>query len=230
LKILVSGLKLQQQRIDAILWLFDGRPLAEEEIRGIRRDFPMSTPECYAEAELRGIILDWLEELLEFSRDSQEAGPSEIIATGDVQANLAAVNALIELERQPGQRMIEMRYPSFVSLPPCAYLVGDFFEESVVRFRALNDLRLLQLRLYEERSIHPKACIEDYIESDLERGPGMLSKGDRRAQIQRWIELMESLEYPDYQVRFSEEPMGFELNLKTGPPIIEEAPGFWTTG
>jgi hypothetical protein len=112
--------------------------------------------------------------------------------------------------------MLEMRYPSFMSLPPCAYPSNAGDGDFVAEFRALNDLRLSQIQHYGERSIHPVLVIENYIDN----GPKSLGRNQRRAQIERWIDLLESGQYPHYHVRLTEEPPSFELNLKTGPPVI----------
>jgi len=216
LRVLAWGLNLEQGRIDAVLWFYDGCPLAEEEVDIIARKGLSAAPECYREEELRTITLDWIEELLQHPRHSEVAGSSDIIAIGNAHNNQLAVKALLAVESRPGQRMLEMRYPSFLSLPPCAYPASAEADECMAQFRALNDLRLTQLQLYGERSIHHTFCIKNYIDS----GPEALGRNQRRAQIMRWIELLESGQYPHYQVRLSEETTRFELNLKTAPPVI----------
>lgn len=216
LKVLAWGLKLDQGRIDALLWFYDGCPLAGEEVHTIARKGLRVVPEQYREVELRAIILDWIEELLQHPRYLEAEGSSQIIAIGNSQNNQYAVKELLAVESRPGQRMLEMRYPSFMSLSPRAYPAGTGADGFVAQFRSLNDLRLSQLQHYGERSIHHTYCIENYID----KGPEALGRNHRRAQIERWIELLESGRHPHYQVRLSDEPIRFELNLKTGSPVI----------
>lgn len=214
LRVLAWGLKLEQGRIDALIWFYDGCLLSEEEVHILAGGGLQAAPERYKEEELRTIILDWIQELLQHPRRLEADGSSQIIPIGNAHNNQFAINELLAVESRPGQRMLEMRYPSFMSLSPGAYPAGaDGF---MAQFRALNDLRLSQIQQYGERSIHHTFCIESYIDN----GPQALGRNQRRAQIQRWLEILESGRHPHYQVRLSEEPIRFELNLKTGPPVI----------
>jgi hypothetical protein len=89
-------------------------------------------------------------------------------------------------------------------------------EDLADRLRYLNRLRLHHIDLYGERAIHHRASIENYVES----GATDLRAAQRRKQIERWIELLEDSRNQHYEVRLTEPELGFELNLKTVPPLI----------
>jgi hypothetical protein len=188
-----------------------------------REYLPRACCENYRYEELRAIILDSLEETLQHSqsRVNKPAKPPKVMTSGEEKAHLEALEEMIELEETPGERMVLMRYPSLATLSAEVYqerlahrspLAADLAD----RLRYLNQMRLHHLNLYGERGIHHRASIENYVEA----GATDLSATQRRQQIERWIELLEDSRNQHYEVRLTEPELGFELNLKTVPPLM----------
>ena len=237
LQVLSWGLGLPQQKVDAILWLFDGKTLTEDEIRRFLRGYlPKASPESYGPKALRWIVLEWLRESFRYGtelieRGAHRAKPVKSIVTGDLKANLVAVRELRQMESQPGQRMLLMRYPSFLAFPSQAYPNDEVTRATVSQFRLLNEERVQNLAAYGERSIHHRGSIENYIGI----GPHHLSKETRKEQIRRWIEFLEDPKYPYYEMRLAETLPAMELNVKTAAPtmmgvMVNEEPIWVPTG
>jgi hypothetical protein len=84
--------------------LYDGQPLTEEEIQiYIREYLPGACCENYRDEELRGIVLDSLDETLQHSQSSinKPVKPPKVMTSGEEKAHLEALEEIIELEETP---------------------------------------------------------------------------------------------------------------------------------
>ncbi|RMF84969.1 MAG: hypothetical protein D6736_18260 [Nitrospinota bacterium] len=222
IRVLTWGLELEQAWIDAILWLYDGEPLNEDEIRRYVRGYlPEAAPAKYTTTELRRLVLCLLQEALSAHDQSPRVQPVtvKLIFSGDERAILEADEALLQMERLPGQSLLVSEYPSHLTHPPEAHksgeLVGSRFITDALRQQWLSvnwkrvETFYHNLELYGQRSIHCKASVQRYLQRDFSH---RLTLEQRRRQIAHWITLLES--YDHYQVGLAETTPALELKLK----------------
>ncbi len=223
LKVLTWGLELQQEHLDTLLWLYDGQPLTEQEIRPYVRGYiPKAVPKNYCFTELRRLVLEHLKEMLISSTRSDRIKilPVRIIPFGEEAMELETYEELLQLEQIPGQSLVIMGRPSCLVHSKERHASGELCRFPVTtpegrqRWLEINQRRVEcffdNLTNYGERSIHSKPVLRNYLTgkhlSDTERE-------QRREQIQHWITLLES--YKHYQVGLVETPcFCFELKLK----------------
>lgn len=232
IKVLTWGLELQQECIDPILWLYDGQPLTEEEIRRyIRGYLPEATPKNYTFAELRHLVLQQLEKILtDYARsDRIKRQPVKVIPSGGEHEELEAYAELLRMEQEPGQSFMIIQHPSHLVHPPELHASGELIRFPIIskkgrqRWLAMNEQRLegflFNLATYGERSIHSKSVLKNYLrEKHLSR----TQWEQRKKQIEHWITLLESYEH--YQVGLIETFPYFELKIKSTVGAMVRSP------
>ena len=222
IRVLTWGLELDPVEIDAMLWLYDGNPLNEDEIRRYVRGYlPEAHPQKYTALQLRCLVLRLLQKVLALHDQSIKVQPVtvKIIFSGDERAVLEADEALLQMERLPGQSLLVTEYPSHLTHPPEAHksgeLVGSRFITDALRQQWLSvnwkrvETFYHNLEHYGQRSIHCKASVRQYLQKDFSH---RLTLEQRRRQIAHWITLLESYEH--YQVGLAETTPALELKLK----------------
>jgi transcriptional regulator with XRE-family HTH domain len=232
LKVLTWGLELQQDRIDPLLWLYDGQPLSEEEIRRYVRGYqPEATAKDHTFPELRRLVLEQLEEILtDYTRsDGIRVQPVKVIPSGGEQEELEAYAELLHMEQEPGQSFVIIRHPSHLVHPPEMHASGELIRPPVIteegrrRWLVMNQQRLegflSNLATYGERSLHSKPILKNYLKEKY------LSRTDwrrRKKQIQHWITLLETYEL--YQVGLAEVLPYFDLKIKSTVKVMVRSP------
>ena len=223
LRVLTQGLALEQERLDAILWLYDGTPLTAGEIARYGRAYlPRASLKHYTHADLRQQVLALLGETLHAfaPHTSCHRATVDIVCVGDEPSLLHALKAILQMESLPGQRLMVKRHPSSLVHPPAAYQ-GEGFAPPVIASttgrRALRTLHaqrretfLHHLALYGERSMHHRASLERYVRQDI---PHYLPLEQRRQHIHHWITLLEAYEH--YEVGLAEALPRFGPHLKS---------------
>lgn len=205
LRVLTQGLALEQERIDAILWLHDGAPLTADDIARYVHDYlPQASPRHYTQADLRQQALALLREVFHAyaSHDSRHRATVDIVFVRDEPSRIRALQAILQMESLPGQRLMVKRYPSYLVHPPAAYHSAAFIppviaspdgRQAVCTLNAQrHETFLCHLERYGERSIHHRASLERYVRQDM---PHYLPLEQRRQHIQRWITLLEAYEH-----------------------------------
>jgi hypothetical protein len=247
LRVLTQGLALEQERIDALLWLYDGTPLSADDIaRYVHAYLPQAAPRHYTPADLRQHVLALLQEVLHACvlPSSCHRATVDMVFVKDEPSQVQALQAMLQMESLPGQRLLIKRLPSYLAHPSTAYHGETFIPPVVVSspfitatdegcqaVHTLNMKRhevfLSSLEAYGERSIHHRASLERYVRQDT---PHYLSVRQRRQHIQHWITLLETYEY--YEVGLTDTPLPVlgpclkstvQALLRSVPPYEESA-------
>ncbi|MCI0528750.1 MAG: hypothetical protein L0Y56_15030, partial [Nitrospira sp.] len=226
-KVLTWGLELDQEKVDALLWLYDGIPLTEDEIRCYVRGYlPQTTVKHYTLQELRSMILRELEGVLMYHAGSNriQTVTVRMIPFGDEGDELKAYEELIQMERLPGQSLVVMEHPSHLTNPPEMQRSGELTRLPVItdegrqKWLALNEERvatfLTNLATYGERSIHCKSSLKTYVGKETPH----TMREQRRKQIRHWITLLESYEH--YQVGLAETTPSLEVKIKSTVEVM----------
>jgi transcriptional regulator with XRE-family HTH domain len=222
LKVLTWGLEMVTEDIDALLWLFDGEPLREDEIRRYVRGYqPQAARRRVDEAMLRQRVLDRLRAAIDRAFEPESCQTAAVrVFSGDERGRIAVDRALYELEHLPGQRLLATALPTSVALVQTCQradrdaldelLPPDLPPESRHRMQDRVDIHLYNLENYGERSIHSKPSLERYLSAD---SPHRLSLEHRRAYIRRWCELVRS--YKHYEVALADATPDLEPVIKS---------------
>ncbi len=223
LRVLTWGLALSPERINALLWLYDGELLTEDEIRRYIRGYcPHAQPLHPTTQELRRQVYSLLHEALDYSIETTRGQPVmvKIIFSGDERAILEADEELLHLERIPGQVLLVTEYPSHLTHPPAAHKSGELTSAHLTtdairqEWLSLNWKRLeafiANLEQYGQRSIHCKPSLQKYLSKDFTH---RLSLEQRRRHIEHWLTLLEKYEH--YQVGLAEKTPAWELKIKS---------------
>jgi hypothetical protein len=229
-RVLCWGLELEPRRIDALLWLFDGESLTEDEERrylrpviGAGRESAVSAgaADPDRERELRDCVLAMLQEVLAhgFAADGTHTATVQVFRA-DERGELEEKRALFDLDQVPGQRHVVTELPASLTYPrdllPYATLAPDDLDSAPAR-RELTELierRNLvhtdQLARYGMRGIHCKVSIERYVRGEFE---SRMSLTDHRRHVLHWIGLLET--YPDYEVGLADTTPDLELVISS---------------
>lgn len=207
LKVLTQGMKLVQKKIDAILWLYDGTTLGEEEINEYVIFYqPDASPGRYTYDVLRGYVLELLTNALNTleSEDTRKSNAKSIFTTNN-NTLLHSIEAIYEVEKLPGHSVLVCKHPPFLTRPGSSLNASRSLSKAVwEKVCAMHEERrktfLRSIEYYGHRSIHQKSCIEKYFSNDHPYKNIQLE--DRRAHIQTWIEVLKS--YPGYEVGLAE--------------------------
>lgn len=219
LKVLVWGLELPQERIDALVWLYDGEPLRPDEIRRFVR-IEESNPRESHPAALRSIALNWLRDLVDHAIAG--AGPhlaKVSMLSADQRGHLQADRALLDLETTPGLRLFVAPYPAIFTRPPGAdpsvRPIGASVFENKGALARHAELYRATLRLYGERGIHSRQVIE----AAWHRTSGDTDARERlRRRLRGWIELLQT--YDHYEVALAETTPEFFIHIKSTVHVI----------
>jgi hypothetical protein len=158
------------------LWLYDGEPLGEDELRRYVRSYlPGATAQSYTDADvpaLRQRVLTLLQQALKSNVLSQQATVDVIVATGEGQDQLHGLRAIAALEAIPGLRLVVTPSPALLTHPPAAYqrdaLVSPHVQVTDMRqaIRVLTAQRqalfLEHLAHYGERRLLCQPALADY--------------------------------------------------------------------
>jgi len=237
LKVLTWGLELEQEKLDTILWLYDGETLREDEIRRYVRGYlTEASPKTYNYNALCRRVFDYLREQLKCFGSSDvphHATVDIIFSTGDEHDQLKVLQMLYQLEEIPGQLLKVSRYPSYVTHPPEAYQTGELIPPNVTSENVRREARSINierqkmfirhLSLYGERHILSKSDLEKYFLNKEHHH--YLSLEQRYKQIQHLICLLEAHEH--YEVGLARATPGLEPCTKsTVQALVRAAPPY----
>ena len=227
IKLMTWGLQLDKEKVDGLLWLFDGQILTPDEIR---RYMPQYSYKYYTYDDLRSNVFNQLVDVLNrsFSPDGSVSATVRLFSADD-QGRAATIQAYRDLEVLPGQRLMTTVGPSTLTMPPewlfdarCIDIINHLQPmlshdmpltakdrvTSVVKER--HETFMSHLEQYGERGIHSKAFIKYYLDTNRQ---DVLSIHDRKRHIEHWIELMKN--FPYYEVGFVDIIPDLELNIKS---------------
>jgi transcriptional regulator with XRE-family HTH domain len=222
LKVLTWGLEMPAEDLDALLWLFDGEPLREDEIRRYVRGYqPQAARTRAVEAHLRQRVLDLLRAAINRTFEPESSQTATVrVFSGDERGRVAVDRALHALEHLPGQRLLATALPTGVALLELCQasdrrgsddlLPPDLPLESRQRAQERVDNFLTNMDLYGERSIHSMPSLEHYLAAGA---PHRLSLEDRRGHIRRWCDLLRSHEH--YEVALADATPDLEAVIKS---------------
>jgi hypothetical protein len=236
LNILGWGFKYRPEDIDLFLWLYrenDFHPLNEDEKHRYVTPKNKRFPGCSDVETLRKRVLVLLKEALNKGiAISKDSPPIKVILDLAEEEQLEAGRALLEFETLPGQRLVVMKYPSFLTYTPellNLYIDKLIYpqiksEEGKTEARRIRVERwgtfLDHLELYGERCIYPKLGVETYLSEIIPHY--RLSLEERRAHIRNMIALL--VKYDHYQVALPDSRLGLEMGLKTVAAMMRGAP------
>ncbi|HEY7065864.1 MAG TPA: hypothetical protein VII06_30595 [Chloroflexota bacterium] len=237
--ILHWGLELERDQIDAILWLHDGQPLSDEEVRYYRLAPPQQPPTPQA---LRERVIEQLREIVSHRYAPMGSQPATVrLFSADERGRSGGVDAAGELEAIPGQRLFVAAEPSRLTSPP-GWLLGpralepttaskELRQHELARTRVRHAQFLHALETYGERSIHSKTAIVRYVTGERVDPYGRSARL-RREHIRHWIGLLRTYEH--YEVGLVEETPSLELEIKStvraimrGAPIAYQRHPTW---
>jgi hypothetical protein len=233
------GLELERDQIDAILWLYDGQPLTEEEVRCYRLG-PAQGPTTGQ--ALRDLVLEQLREAVSQRYAPMGSQPATVrLFSADERGRSGAIDAAGELEAIPGHRLFVAAEPSRLTSPP-DWLLSPRALDPTITSKALRDHDLARTRVrhaqflrtletYGERSIHSKAALLRYVTGERV-DPYQRSARRRREHVRHWINLLRTYEH--YEVGLVEETPSLELEIKSsvraimrGAPIAYQRHPTW---
>ncbi|MGE5595846.1 MAG: hypothetical protein ACM3S1_07410 [Hyphomicrobiales bacterium] len=202
-KVLAWGLELDQLRIDALLWLYDGHTLSAGEVRAYLRGYlPQAVPARYCAEELRAAVLAELDRYVALREQGPERHLSDVrlfSANEDKRADILA--AAITQDSVPGQRLLVktsltlnlLRDETGTPLHDWRANVGNGNgRRSTTRFQRA-------VTTYGERSIHPVSAIVRYLDPHINHP---LSLQTRQQHVANLISLMKAA--PAYEVGFAD--------------------------
>lgn len=202
--ILGRGFKHRPEDIDVFLWLYfcknEFRPIAERDRHNHIELENQYLPGCSDVVTLRKRVLELLKEAINNGITiSKDSPPIKVILDLAEDEQLEAGRALREFETLPGQRLVVMKYSSFLTYTPellNLYIDNLIYpqiksEEGKAEARRIRVERwetfLDHLEPYGERCIYPKFGVETYLSGIT---PHRLSLEERRAHIRNMIALL----------------------------------------
>ena len=207
LKVITQGMRLEQKKIDALLWLYDGTTLNEAEITEYVLFYqPDASPGCYTYDVLRGYVLELLTKALNtIESENIRKSNAKSIFTTDNNTLLNSIEAIYEVEKIPGHSVLVCKHPPFLTRPGSSLNASRSLSKAVwEKVCAMHEERrktfFNSLEYYGHRSIHQKSCIEKYFSNDSPYKNIRLE--DRRIHIRTWIDVLKS--YPGYEVGLAE--------------------------
>ena len=220
LKVLTWGFELSQERVDALLWLYDGQPLTASELRAFVRGYaPDATLTQYQAAELRALVLAELRRFVEGDAPGELRQLSAVrLFSATPEGRLEIARASVEHEGASGQRMLVRADLSLAShrwprdMAPDASPFTGFTTDrdlgSLGRRVALGVLQSMQR--YGERGIHSSAALERFLDPDATH---QMPFGERLHLLRGLIDLLH--ESPGYEIAFADTTPGLELAAKS---------------
>jgi hypothetical protein len=218
--LLTHGMQLPQGRIDALLWLWDGEPLDENELRRYLGGYHQGArTRTYTADDLRGSILNMLDEALVSSINPYDARVT-IRFSMDEKARLAEQKEMLQWELQPGFRISATRFPSSLSCPQEPFAARELTPHSITTeegkkaFQAIYQQRqaafIRNLNEYGERCMHSRHDLRRYLTEDDAHDSSLAF---RRRHFEHWIELLDK--YPRYEFAFLDSQPQMELGIKS---------------
>ena len=219
LKVLTWGFELPPERVDALLWLYDGCPLSPAEFRAYVRGYsPQAAPCTLSARELRALVLTELRHFVERDTPDVIDEVSRVrLFSGTPYGRLELARANAAQECMSGQRLLiraelSLRYHRWPkgadrATDPRIGLKDDCNMESIGRRVALGLMQTVEK--YGERSIHSRSAVERYLDPAIEH-PVPIEL--RRHRVEQLLSVLR--EYPLYEVAFSDAVPRLDLIAK----------------
>jgi hypothetical protein len=215
-----EGLGLSQVETDALLWLIeadDFQPLTETELNA-HTCFGTTQPREYTSTESRFHCLSLLERAVRSNKNPRN--PSVQMVTGwEEEHQVLFRRQLLRIEKEPGQRLLISKYPSFLTYPGDLFEHMESFEElssdTQNRIRKLTTGRQQnfreKLKEYGERTILSMESLTRYLKRDFHH---QLPWHQRRKHVGHFIDLLE--DSPLYQVALAPAEPEMTFLIKSG--------------
>jgi DNA-binding XRE family transcriptional regulator len=228
LSIVTSGLKLPHESIDAVLWLVEGkafRPIDEYELKSYAHYLGAAFPRTYEDSILRNNVLDCLEQLVRERHTEASKGSTKVnvwmIFGSDPAHNVKENRELFKIEKQDGQRMFVSKYPSFLAYSDnnwSRWSKGErVSKDDRLEYAHITTERrerfLWNLKKYGERNIHSLVSLRAYVRN--KNLPHYFNLDERHQHLKDWIRLLESDQYPFYEVGLIDTPPELEFFIKS---------------
>lgn len=234
LRVLIRGLERYQKDVDALLWLYYGERFKPVDVNERYMDFnyekekprkrhvKIGQANQYTDKELRQHVMKLLIDAVKILIDEPiKQAEVQMIFDFHEDVGVAGDKTLLNLENEPGQRLVVSKYPSYLTYPLGLYEDSQWrssfvkqSEEGKQKHQELTGKRrenfLEQLKKYGERSIHSKESIVRYLQYGMKNS--ILSAEQRIRHIEHWIELIRTNNY--YQVGLAEEEPDLDLLIK----------------
>jgi transcriptional regulator with XRE-family HTH domain len=222
LRVLTWGLEMAPEDIDALLWLFDGDPLRDDEIRRYVRGYqPRASRQRYTVDQLRQRVLDLVRSAIDRALGPERSWNATVrVFTGDDRGRVAANQALRELDQLPGHRLLATALPPSIRLlqflnlhgyeDPKPILDTGIMESSTYSISDRLNTFLYGVQRYGERGIHSRRSLEEYLSPNT---PHRLSLEQRRAHIRSWCDVLRK--HRHYQVALADETPDLEPVIKS---------------
>jgi hypothetical protein len=219
LKVLTWGFELPPERVDALLWLYDGCPLSPAEFRAYVRGYsPRSAPCAMSASELRALVLAELRHFVERDTPDVIDEVSRVrLFSGTPHGRLELARANAAQECMSGQRLLiraelSLRYhrwPKGVdhATDPRIGLETDCHMESIGRRVALGLMQTVER--YGERSIHSIAAVQRYLDPAVEHPTSI---DERRHRVEQLLAVLR--DYPLYEIAFTDAVPRLDLIAK----------------
>lgn len=220
LKVLTWGFELAPERVDALLWLYDGQPLAASELRAYVRGYaPEAALHEYTAAELRALVLAELRRFIEGEAPGELRQLAAVrLFTASPEGRLEIARASVEHEGAPAHRLTiraelplaSHRWPR--SLPkdadPFAGFEDDRDVASLGRRVSVGVMRSMER--FGERGIHSRGALKRFLDPAI---PHPLPFDERLRDLATYIDLLERT--PVYEIAFTDSTPGLELAAKS---------------
>lgn len=241
IQVAMKGLKQTQRSIDAGLWLLDGedfRALDEDELFRGRGYLGKALPEDYeGSSALRLKVVGSLERLVRQERHKtqekkkkrkKDSKPPEevdvwMIFGSDPGHNLQENRELSEIEKRKGQRMFVSKYPSYLTYPDSIPNEWERWSDGESMsapqrsdYKKLTTERreefLTSLKDFGDRSVHSIESLRAYSSKKLTH---YFDWDERNLHLENLLRLLESEEYPLFEVGLVETPPELEYFIKS---------------
>lgn len=206
LKVLAWGFELDQLRVEALMWLYDGRTLSPGEVRAYLRGYlPDAAPTQYTRADLKAAIIAELEQYVGGGvRDTVRHLAEVRLMANEPARREEIIKASVVQECLPGQRMVLRDSISMLVLRGRRTHDENVpreleSPEVVVAARRSRACFEQSLGIYGERSIHSMAALKTYLDPAIEHS---LPIEARRRHVTHLLELLKR--EPLYEVAFSD--------------------------
>lgn len=215
------------KKVNAILWMFDGKPLTESE----RKEFnfkSISQPK-HNSGEKAQTIFHLLQQAMQYYK--RQPGKCVSVVSDNEEDELAIYREFLTIESGKGIRILIKRTPSSLTYPLNLYegesgvpkrITTKSGKEAFLSIRKRRiETYLKMLKIYGDRCIHVEEDIKAYL-SRNEDDSLCLSKDERRSHIQNLIRLLE--ENPEhFQVRLVKRLPLFEYGMKGFDRVVVTA-------
>lgn len=225
LNVLTTGLRLRQQDIEVILWLFDGEEFQSlkgwEVQRFLGYDEHAAVGQYEDPAQRRAHALSLIGRWLarKHGKGSRDVS-ARIISDWSEASQLEFRDELRRVEEGPGQRMVFAQYPSLLTYPRSLRGQGNSMdnanpseqrrEEAAAIIDRRREVFIKNLGEYGERCVHSRSSLLRYLSGSIEH---RLGRRERREQVENMIHLLKR--YESYEVALADVEPETELELKS---------------